>query len=101
MSIVSTISSRSNQFTASKDYQYSYPGEVDEIEENEQKDQEVLEESVNNAKEEKEEENEKQKEDDKTKRVSENFYIKENHNMKTIWENQKKESNGPISSRFY
>ena len=80
MSIVSTVSSRIKQFTASKDYQYSFPGELDEEDEHEQKEEQVTEESVNNAN----EENEKQKEDDETKPVSENLYMKENHNMKTI-----------------
>eukprot|EP00090_Calanus_glacialis_P008791 TRINITY_DN17130_c0_g1_i4.p1 TRINITY_DN17130_c0_g1~~TRINITY_DN17130_c0_g1_i4.p1 ORF type:complete len:209 (+),score=76.22 TRINITY_DN17130_c0_g1_i4:45-671(+) len=99
MSIVSTISSRSKQFTASKDYQYSYPGELDEEDELEQKEEEILEEFVNNSKEEKGEE--KQKEDDETKNESENYYMKENHNIKTICEKHEQESNGHISSRFY
>ena len=94
MSIVSTISYRSKQFTASKDYQYSYPGELDEIEEHKQKEEQVTEE-------EKEEEKEKQEEDDETKDESENHYTKEKQNMKTICEKHEQESNGHISSRFY
>ena len=101
LSIVSAVSSRMKQFTASKDYQYSYPGELDEIEENEQNEEENVYELVNNAKEENDEENEQKKEDDEIKLVSENVYINKNHNMKTNCENQKKESNGHISSRFF
>merc|ERR1711892_893507 len=40
MSIVSTMSTRMNQFSASKDYQYSYPGEEEEKDEEDRQQEE-------------------------------------------------------------
>jgi len=94
MSIVSTVSTRMNQFTANKDYQYSYPGELEEEEES---DEATTERNY-------EIKNIKQIEEQKKKKIfaEERYFVKEGvNNMTTIKENQLQQFTDHISSRFY
>merc|ERR1719369_2719741 len=99
--MVSSISNRMKQFTASKDYQYSYPGEIEEIVKEEEAEDlqdedtelneifEVKEEDINSS------ENIKKKED--IHKSAPNGL----NTMKTICENNLFDSQDHISSRFY
>eukprot|EP00092_Neocalanus_flemingeri_P012621 GFUD01013603.1.p1 GENE.GFUD01013603.1~~GFUD01013603.1.p1 ORF type:complete len:107 (+),score=34.49 GFUD01013603.1:527-847(+) len=106
MSIVSTISSRSRQFTASKDYQYSFPGEVEGEDEKEQINdnlvENVTEESFHETHENNDAVNEEKKEElNMKKRAAQDCFQKSVNNLKTIRENHFEYSQDHMSSRFY
>merc|ERR1712106_1131031 len=70
MSIVSTMSTRMNQFSASKDYQYSYPGEHEE-EKDEQEEKGDADSNENNGA------DEEEKEECETRDEGEKYFPKE------------------------
>merc|ERR1712128_140760 len=70
MSIVSTMSTRINQFTASKDYQYSYPGEEEEKDEQEEKGD-----TDSNENKEADEEEDRQQEECETRDEGEKYFL--------------------------
>merc|ERR1711892_998995 len=96
MSIVSTMSTRMNQFPAIKDYQYSYPGEHEE----EEKEEEKIETETNETKEADDVED-KQKEECDTKEEGETYFPKGQASLVTLCEKHEEQSAGHVSSRFY
>merc|ERR1712106_879523 len=94
MSIVSTMSTRMNQFSASKDYQYSYPGE-------EKDEQEERGEMDSNGNKEADEEEDRQKEECETRDEGEKYFPKEKASLVTLYEKHEMQAAGHISSRFY
>jgi len=105
LSIVSTTSHRGRQSTASKDYQYSYPGEIkEESEEQESKEEsegkkEELDEKSAESKE--NAENEMSDEDMKHRNGDWDKTLGEKSKMKIYCEKHKNEDQSHISSRFY
>ena len=99
-SIVSTISNRVRPFTAATDYKYSYPGEIQE--ENEE-DYEDKQEDDTHKKENKEKPTDAHDDVENYKEPNkvENHYQKEGGIMKTICEKQEQQSSDYLSSRFY
>ena len=96
MSIVSTMSTRMNQFSASKDYQYSYPGEEEEKDEQEEKGD-----TDSNENKEADEEEDRQQEECETRDEGEKYFPKEKASLVTLYEKHEEQSAGHISSRFY
>ena len=96
ISIVSTMSTRRNQFLASKDYQYSYPRELEEEDELEQKGERVDSENRKAN-----EEGDKLREDFETRDESGKYFVKAKPSLKSLYEENEGQSPDHISSRFY
>ena len=96
ISIVSTMRTRMNQFLASKDYQYSYPRELEEEDELEQKGERVDSENRKAN-----EEGDKLREDFETRDESGKYFVKAKPSLKSLYEENEGQSPDHISSRFY